>query len=36
LAGRGAAPGRAEVAEMISAKTWKRPRTMDEGLATER
>jgi hypothetical protein len=24
------------VAEMISAKTWKRPGTMDEGLTTQR
>ena len=32
----GGRAGRAEVAEMISAKTWKRPRTMDEGLSTGR
>lgn len=34
--GRGGRAGRAEVAQMISAKTWTRPRTMDEGLSTSR
>ena len=34
--GRGGRAGRAEVVELISAKTWKRPRTMDEGLSTAR
>lgn len=33
--GRGRA-GRAEVLEAVKAKTWVRPRTMEEGLATER
>lgn len=33
--GRGRA-GRADVAEMLSAKTWTRPRTMDEGLSASR
>lgn len=33
--GRGRA-GRAEVAEMLSTKTWTRPRTMDEGLSASR
>lgn len=33
---RGGRAGRAEVAQMISAKTWTRPRTMDEGLSTSR
>jgi hypothetical protein len=32
----GGRAGRTEVTEMISAKTWKRPRTMDEGLSTGR
>mmetsp|Transcript_1122 Transcript_1122/g.1806 ORF Transcript_1122/g.1806 Transcript_1122/m.1806 type:complete len:473 (+) Transcript_1122:117-1535(+) len=31
--GRG---GRSEVAELLSAKTWTRPRTMDEGLSASR
>jgi hypothetical protein len=34
--GRGRGAGRTEVAELISAMTWKRPRTMDEGLSTSR
>eukprot|EP00986_Skeletonema_menzelii_P016898 scaffold16368_cov155-Skeletonema_menzelii.AAC.1 len=34
--GRGGRAGRAEVADMISAKTWTRPRTMDEGLSASR
>ena len=33
--GRGRA-GRAQVSAMLSAKTWTRPRTMDEGLFTNR
>lgn len=32
----GGRAGRAEVAELISAKSWTRPRTMDEGLSTSR
>ncbi|KAL7515117.1 hypothetical protein ACHAXN_012400 [Cyclotella atomus] len=34
--GREERAGRDEVAEMVAAKTWKRPRTMDEGLSTSR
>ncbi|EED95268.1 predicted protein [Thalassiosira pseudonana CCMP1335] len=32
----GGRAGRAEVTEAIKAKTWTRPRTMDEGLSTSR
>jgi len=34
--GRGGRAGRAEVIEALAAKTWVRPRTMDEALAEER
>jgi len=34
--GRAPIPGRGVVASMISAKTWVRPRTMNESLSTER